>query len=197
IIQGRFLTGAALLRCSRFGLLLGGSLSRRRDGRLNFLDRPPIQPEAQAYEDWRKLVWRAPEDRHHFWYDNEPTVTGRSLGRCRGRIFWIWTPGQQRPDQIRETLQNINPNGTRAAHVIAARPIEGFRDALLGRCGRQPCPRWSRQIVDRQPMLARMLQRPEDQRQLRRPGLQQQRKINVERAESNRATTQLCTAGLV
>src|SRR5690606_19229992 len=60
-----------------------------------------------------------------------------------------------------------------------------------------PCPRRSRQIVDRQPVLARMLQRPEDQRQLRRRGLQQQREINVERAESNAETTQLCTAGLV
>ncbi len=42
-----------------------------------------------------------------------------------------------------------------------------------------------------------MLQRPEDQRQLRRRGLQQQRKINVERAEPHAETTQLCTAGLV
>src|SRR5690606_15587270 len=109
----------------------------------------------------------------------------------------VRTPREQRADKIGQSLQNIDAHSAGAADVISARAIEGLRNAGFSARRGQPGARRLRQCVDREIVLAGMLEGPQHQRQLRRRRLQEKWEIDVEGTETDAVTAQLCATVLV
>ena len=94
-------------------------------------------------------------------------------------------PGQRRPDQVGEPLQDVDADGALAAHPIADGAVERLRRVLVDRDRGAAARRQPLQFVEPLVLRAVVLEHPELRREAARRGLEQRRQIEMIGAEAH------------
>ena len=160
-----------------------------------FLQRTFLAAETEQLQDQAQLVAGAAHDGHHLGPDPERASTSGAGGRLGGGFGGL--PCGQRPDDIGEPLQHIDAHRTQPAHMETGGAVEGLRHGGVARHRGQPLARRFRDGGRGEVMLGSVLQQPEQQQQVGGRGLQQQRKIDMMRAEPHAVFPELRPAFLI